>query len=70
MSLLGRRIPHWAKDLAMSLSGQAMAISVILLGGMNLAPDFLGYIAWFVWIVCFLKFCFLLPDFVPAGRRG
>ena len=37
-SALGRRIPHLAKELAMSLSGQAMAISVILLGGMNLAP--------------------------------
>ena len=32
-STLGRRIPHLAMELTMSLSGQAMAISVILLGG-------------------------------------
>jgi len=70
MSLLGRRIPDWAKELAMSITGQAMAISVILLGGMNLAPQYLVYISWFVWIISFLKFCFLLPDLVQRGRKG
>jgi len=69
-STLGRRIPHWAKELAMSLTGQAVAISVILLGGMNLAPQYLIYISWFVWVICFLKFCFLLPDLVQAGRMA
>ena len=66
---LSRRIPRWAKELIMSLSGQAMAISVILLGGMNLTPLYLVYISWFVWIISFLKFCFLLPDFVQRGPK-
>ena len=61
---LSKRIPRWAKELAMSIGGQAMAISVILLGGMGLAPPYLVYVSWFVWIISFLKFCFLLPDFV------
>ena len=69
-STLGRRIPHLAKELTMSLTGQTMAISVILLGGMNLTPKYLGYLAWFVGIISFLKFCFLLPDLVQAGRKG
>ena len=37
--LPGRRIPHWAKELIMSLSGQAMAISVILLAGRTGLPN-------------------------------
>jgi len=57
--LLGRRIPHWAKELAMSICGQAMAISVILLGGMNLTPPYLVYISWFVGIITFFEV--LLP---------
>ena len=61
---LSRRIPRWAKELAMSICGQTMAISVILLGGMNLTLQYLVYLAWFIWVVCFLKFCFLLPDLV------
>ena len=65
---LSRRIPHLAKELAMSISGQGMAISGILLGGMNRAPKYLVYISWFVWIISFLKFCFLLPDLVQKGR--
>ena len=69
-STLGRRIPHLAKELAMSISGQAMAISVILLGGMNLAPQYLVYISWFVGIISLLKFCFLLPDLVESGRKA
>ena len=69
-SALGRHIPHWAKELSMSISGQAMALSVILLGGMNLTPLYLVYISWFVGIISFLKFCFLLPDLVQAGRKG
>ena len=69
-SSLGRRIPHLAKELAMSLSGQAMAISLILLGGMNLAPQYLVYLSWFVLTICFLKLCFLLPDLVQRGPKG
>ncbi len=69
-SSLGRRIPFLAKELAMSICGQALAISVILLGGMNLTPKYLVYISWFVWVGCFLKFCFLLPDLVQKGRKG
>ena len=65
-----KRIPRWAKELNMSLTGQAMAISVILLGGMNLTLQYLVYLAWFVWIICFLKFCFLLPDLAQRGRKG
>ena len=67
---LSRRIPRLAKELAMSLTGQAMAISVILLGGMKLTPQYVVPLAWFVWIISFLKFCFLLPDLVQAGRKG
>ncbi len=66
---LSKRIPRWAKELAMSLSGQAMAISIIILGGMNLAPRYLVSLSWFVWIISFLKFCFLLPDLVQRGRK-
>ena len=69
-STLGRRIPHLVKELAMSLSGQTMAISVILLGGMNLAPKILVSLSWFVGIISFLKFCFLLPDLFQTGRKG
>jgi len=67
---LSRRIPHLAKELTMSLTGQSMAISVILLGGMNLTLQYLVYLAWFIWVVSFLKFCFLLPDLVQKGRKG
>ena len=63
-------MPRWAKELAMSISGKAMAISVILLGRMNLAPPYLVYISWFVGIISFLKFFFLLPDLVQRGRKG
>ena len=68
-SNLSRRIPRWTKELIMSLSGQAMAISMILLGGMNLAPKYLVYLSWFVWFVCFLKLCFLLPEIVQRGPK-
>ena len=68
-STFGRRIPHLAKELAMSLSGQAMAISLIWLGGMNLAPQYLVYLSWFVWIICFMKFCFLLPELFQRGPK-
>ena len=67
---LSKRIPRWAKELTMSLTGQSMAISVILLGGMNLTLQYLVYLAWFVWIISFLKFCVLLPDLVQRGRKG
>ena len=70
MSLLDSRKPHWAKKLTMSLAGQAMAISVILLGGMNLAPQYLVSLVWFVGIICLSKFCIILPDLVQGGRRG
>ena len=66
---LSKRIPRWAKELAMSLTGQAMAISVILLGTMNLALPYLVFISWFICVVSFLKFCFLLPDLVQIGRK-
>jgi len=45
-----------------------MAISVILLGGINLTPKYLVPLSWFVWIISFLKFCFLLPDLIHGGR--
>ena len=67
---LSKRIPRWAKELTMSLTGQAMAISVILLGGMKLTPQYVVPLSWFVWIISFLKFCFLLPDLVHAERKG
>ena len=67
---LSRRIPRWVMELAMSIGGQAMAISVILLGGMNLTPIYIVYLSWFVWIISFLKFCFLLHDLVQKGRTG
>ncbi len=44
-STFGRWIPHWAKELAMSISGQTMAIPVILRGGMNLVPKYRGYLS-------------------------
>ena len=68
-STLGRRIPHWAKELAMSLTGQTMAISVILLSGMNLAPQYLVSLSWFVGTICFLKLWFLLPDLGLFSKR-
>ena len=67
---LSKRIPRWAKELAMSICGQAMAISVILLGGMNLTPKYLVYISWFAWLISFLKFCFLLPDLFQRGPKA
>ncbi len=67
---LSRRIPRWVMELAMSLTGQAMAISMILLGGMNLAPRYLVYLSWGIWILCFLKFCFIIPDIIQRIRRS
>jgi hypothetical protein len=60
---LSRHLSRLAKETILSLSGQFLAISMILLGGMGLATPVLVYLAWFGWFGCFLKLPFIVAEF-------
>ena len=66
---LARWIPRWGKELIMCISGQLVAISMIYLGKLQFAPAYLVYISWAILGVCFIKFCFLIPDLVTRVTR-
>jgi hypothetical protein len=67
-SRFARRLSRLAKETLLSLSGQSLAISMILLGEMGLANKALVYLAWFGWFGCFLKLPFIVAEYLDRSR--
>jgi len=60
---LSKRFSRLVKESILSISGQVLAICMIVLGSMGLAMPVLVTLAWFGWFGCFLKVPFIVAEY-------